>query len=166
VRIETSLGAVTVKLDAASAPVTVRNFLNYAIEGFYDGTIVHYVAPQELLVAGGYNSHRRPKPPGTAIRNEAHNGLKNVRGSIAMTRDPALIDSATSQFYINLTDAPQRDHHGDSADSYGYCVFGQVVEGLEIADRIAASPTTSLAGDLQQTPDPPIVITSIRVVPQ
>jgi cyclophilin family peptidyl-prolyl cis-trans isomerase len=82
-----------------------------------------------------------------------------------MTRDPALIDSATSQFFINLEDAPQRDHQGDTADQYGYCVFGQVTDGLEVADKISQSPTKTLAGDLQQTPDPPVVITSVRVVP-
>lgn len=165
VRIETNLGAITLKLDGVNAPGTVRNFLNYATEGFYDNTLVHYVAPGKMLVAGGYTADRQPKPARTSIRNEAHNGLKNVRGTIAMTRDPALIDSATSQFFINLADAPQRDHQGDTADQYGYCVFGQVTDGLDVADKIAQSPTTTLSGDLQQTPDPPVVITSVRVVP-
>ena len=96
-----------------------------------------------MIVAGGYTTDRRMKPARTSIRNEAHNGLKNARGTIAMTRDPAAIDSATSQFFINLADAPQRDHQGDSADKYGYCVFGQVTEGLDIADKISQSPTTS-----------------------
>lgn len=164
-RVETSLGTLTLQLDGASAPVTVGNFLNYASEGFYDDTIVHYVAPGKIFVAGGYTADRRPKPARTPIRNEAHNGLKNLRGTIAMTRDPALIDSATSQFFINLEDAPQRDHHGESADEYGYCVFGRVTEGLDVAEQIARAPTKDLGGDLQQTPDPPVVIKSIRVVP-
>lgn len=165
VRLETNLGAITLKLDRVNAPGTVSNFLNYATEGFYDNTIVHYVAPDKMIVAGGYSADRQPKPARTSIRNEAHNGLKNVRGTIAMTRDPAHIDSATSQFFINLEDAPQRDHQGDAADQYGYCVFGQVSDGLEIAEKISQSPTTNRPGDLQQTPDPPVVIKSIRVVP-
>jgi peptidyl-prolyl cis-trans isomerase B (cyclophilin B) len=98
------------------------------------------------------------------IRNEAHNGLKNSRGTIAMTRDPALIDSATSQFFINLADAPHRDHQGDTAEQYVYCVFGEVIEGLDIAERISKAPTTNLGGDLLQTPEPPIIISSVRIV--
>ena len=164
VRIETNLGTIGIRLDAVSAPGTVRNFLNYANSGFYDNTIVHYVDPGQLIVAGGYTTDRTPKPPRQSIRNEAHNGLKNVRGTVAMARDASLIDSATSQFFINLADAPQRDYQGDTADKYGYCVFGEVIEGLDIAQRISESPTTDLDGDLLQTPDPPVVVTSIRVV--
>lgn len=165
VRIETNLGTLTLELDGVNAPGTVQNFLNYATEGFYDNTLVHYVAPGKMIVAGGYSTDRQPKTARTSIRNEAHNGLKNVRGTIAMARDPTLIDSATSQFFINLEDAPHRDHQGDTADQYGYCVFGEVTDGLEIADKIAGSSSTNLAGDLQQTPDPSVIITSIRVVP-
>jgi cyclophilin family peptidyl-prolyl cis-trans isomerase len=164
VRIETTQGPITVRLDAVRAPGTVRNFLNYANEGFFDNTLVHYVDPGKMILAGGYTADRQPKTPRTSIRNEAHNGLKNVRGTIAMTRDPDLIDSATSQFFINLSDAPQRDHQGDTADAYGYCVFGEVIEGLDIAERISESATTNLGGDLLQTPQPPVVITSVRVV--
>jgi cyclophilin family peptidyl-prolyl cis-trans isomerase len=164
VRIETSQGAITVRLDAVRAPGTVRNFLNYANEGYYDNTLVHYVDPEKMILAGGYTADRQPKAPRTEIRNEAHNGLKNVRGTVAMTRDPAFIDSAGSQFFINLSDAPHRDHQGDTPDTYGYCVFGEVIEGLDVADRISRAPTTSLGGDLIQTPDPPVVISSVRVV--
>jgi peptidyl-prolyl cis-trans isomerase B (cyclophilin B) len=164
VRIETSQGAITVHLDAIRAPGTVRNFLNYANSRFYDNTIVHFVDPGKVIVAGGYSIERTPKPPRASIRNEAHNGLKNVRGTIAMARDAALIDSATSQFFINLADAPQRDYRGDTADQYGYCVFGEVTEGLDVAERISKSPTTDLSGDLVQTPDPPVIVTSIRVI--
>ncbi len=164
VRIETSVGGITIRLDAVHAPGTVRNFLNYTNSSFYDNTLVHYVDPGKMIVAGGYTADRAPKPPRPSIRNEAHNGLKNVRGTIAMARDQSLIDSATSQFFINLVDAPQRDHQGDTADQYGYCVFGEVIEGLDIAQRISQSPTTNLGGDLLQTPDPPVVVTSIRVI--
>jgi cyclophilin family peptidyl-prolyl cis-trans isomerase len=164
VRLETSQGAITVRLDAVQAPETVRNFLNYANEGFYDNTLVHYVDPGNMLVAGGYSADRQPKSARLPIRNEAHNGLKNLRGTIAMARVPAQIDSATTQFFVNLKDAPQRDHQGDSPEQYGYCVFGEVIEGLDVADRIAQSATTDLGGDLTQTPQPPILIQSVRIV--
>lgn len=163
-QIDTSLGPITVRLDGLRAPGTVRNFLNYVNEGFYDNTLVHYVDPGKMIVAGGYAADRTPKPAHTAIRNEAHNSLKNIRGTLAMARDAALIDSATSQFFINLTDAPQRDHTGDTAATYGYCVFGKVTEGLDIAERISKSPTANKGGDLAQSPDPPVVIKSIRVL--
>lgn len=164
VRVETTAGNITVRLDGVRAPGTVRNFLNLASDEFYNNTLFHFVDPGQMIVAGGYSADRQPKPTGAPIRNEAHNGLKNKRGTIAMTRDPARIDSATSQFFINLTDAPQRDHTGDSADQYGYCVFGEVTEGLEVADKISQSPTANQGGDLAQTPAPPIVIQSVRVV--
>lgn len=164
VRMETSAGPITVRLDGVHAPGTVRNFLNYANDKFYDNTLVHFVDAGKMILAGGYSVDQKPKPTGTPIRSEAHNGLKNVRGTIAMTRDPSLIDSANSQFFINLADAPQRDHTGDSADKYGYCVFGEVIEGLDTAEKISQSPTKDLGGDLAQTPDPPVVIKSVRVV--
>jgi cyclophilin family peptidyl-prolyl cis-trans isomerase len=164
VRIETSQGAIDIRLDAVRAPVTVRNFLNYAGEGFYDNTIVHYVDPGKMILAGGYSTDRQAKSPRLPIRNEAHNGLKNTRGTIAMTRDPGLIDSATCQFFINLADAPQRDHQGDAPDTYGYCVFGEVIEGLEVAEKISQASTSNLGGDLIQTPEPRVVIKSVRVI--
>jgi peptidyl-prolyl cis-trans isomerase A (cyclophilin A)/peptidyl-prolyl cis-trans isomerase B (cyclophilin B) len=164
VRIETSLGTITLQLDGIRAPGTVRNFLNYANEGFYDNTLVHYVDAGKMIVAGGYSDGGQPKSGHTPIRNEAHNGLKNARGTIAMTRDPAQIDSATSQFFINLADAPQRDHADDTPDQYGYCVFGEVKEGLDVAEKISRSPTADHGGDLAQTPDPPVVIKAVRVV--
>ena len=164
VQIETSAGSITVRLDGIRAPGTVRNFLNYANEGFYENTLVHYVDPGKMIVAGGYSADRKPKPARTPIRNEAHNGVKNVRGTIAMARDASQIDSATTQFFINLADAPQRDHTGDTPANYGYCVFGEVTEGLDVAEKISQSPTTDQGGDLAQTPDPPVVIKSIRVV--
>lgn len=164
VRIETSAGDITLELDGVRVPGTVRNFLNYANEGFYDNTIVHYIDPGKMIVAGGYADNGQPKPGRTPIRNEAHNSLKNTRGTIAMTRAPAQIDSATSQFFINLSDAPQRDHAGDTADQYGYCVFGQVTEGLDVADKISQSATADRSGDLTRTPEPAVIIKAVRVV--
>lgn len=164
VQIDTKQGSIAIRLNAVQSPGTVRNFLNYASEGFYDNTIVHFVEPGKMIMAGGYSADRQPKEPRASIRNEAHNGLKNLRGTIAMARDQSMIDGATSQFFINLADAPQRDHQGDTAAAYGYCVFGEVTEGLEVAERVSQSPTTNNGGDLVQTPDPPIVIKSVRVV--
>lgn len=164
VRIETTAGNISVRLDGVHAPGTVRNFLNLTSDKFYDNTLVHFVDPGQMIVAGGYGADRRPKPTGTPIRSEAHNGLKNTRGTIAMTRDPARIDSATSQFFINLADAPQRDHTGDTADQYGYCVFGEVTDGLDVAAKISQAPTANQGGDLAQTPEPPIVIKAVRAV--
>jgi cyclophilin family peptidyl-prolyl cis-trans isomerase len=162
--IDTSEGSIRVRLDAEQAPGTVRNFLNYANDGFYDNTLVHFVDAGKMIVAGGYSSDRTLKPARQTIRNEAHNGLKNVRSTIAMARDASRIDSASSQFFINLVDAPQRDYRGDSAADYGYCVFGEVTEGLDIAERISQAKTTDLGGDLVQLPEPTVVIKSIRVV--
>jgi peptidyl-prolyl cis-trans isomerase A (cyclophilin A) len=164
VRIETSLGGITIRLDRTKAPGTVYNFLSYANDKFYDNTLVHYVDPGKMIVAGGYGADRKPKPGLLAIRNEAHNGLKNVRGTIAMARDRDRIDSATSQFFFNLADAPTRDHQSDSPSEYGYCVFGEITDGLDVADKISQSPTADQGGDLAQTPDPPVVIKSVRVV--
>jgi cyclophilin family peptidyl-prolyl cis-trans isomerase len=164
VRIETSQGVMVVELDAVHAPGTVQNFLNYVTDGFYDGTLFHYVAANKMIVGGGYTGDYQLKPTRTPIRNEAHNGLKNLRGTLAMARDAKLMDSATTQFFINLADTPQLDHTGDSADTYGYCVFGKVTSGLDVADRISQSATKDLGGDLVQMPDPPVVIQSIRVV--
>src|SRR3954469_16120466 len=164
IQIDTSAGPITVRLDGIRAPGTVRNFLNYANDGFYENTLVHYVDPGKMVVAGGYSADHKPKAGRTPIRNEAHNGVKNVRGTIAMARDPSLIDSATTQFFINLADAPQRDHTGDTPANYGYCVFGAVTEGLDVAEKISQSPTTDQGGDLAQTPNPPVIVKSIRVV--
>lgn len=162
VQIETTAGPITIRLDAVRAPGTVSNFLNYVNDEFYDNTIIHFVDPGKLLVAGGYTIDHKPKSGHIPIRNEAHNGRKNLRGTVAMARDQSRIDSATTQFFINLADAPNRDHTGDTPATYGYCVFGEVIEGLDTADRISHSPTTDQGGDLVQTPSPPVVIKSIR----
>lgn len=168
VRIDTNLGSMTVRLDGEKAPVTVSNFLNYVNDGFYRDTIFHFVDPDKLIMAGGLTANYELKAAGSPIRNEAHNGLKNVRGTIAMARNPSLIDSANSQFFINLADAPIRDHTGaDSAETYGYCVFGQVTDGLDVAERISRLPTTDLSSrgaDLGQTPQAPVVITAVQIV--
>jgi cyclophilin family peptidyl-prolyl cis-trans isomerase len=165
VEIDTNLGPIRVELDATKAPGTVRNFLNYVGDRFYNGTLFHYVAPDKMIVGGGFTADGQTKPAGSPIRNEAHNGLKNARGTIAAARDAAAgIDNATSQFFINLVDSQTFDQRGDTADEYGYCVFGKVVDGLDVAESISHAPTRDGGGDMAQTPDPPVVIKSIRVV--
>jgi len=167
VRIETNLGTISVRLDAEKSPGTVRNFLNYVDEGYYKNTIIHFVDADKMIMGGGYSADHQLKTPHSEQRNEAHNGLKNLRGTIAMARNPALIDSANSQFFINLQDAPQRDHSGDTPDKYGYCVFGQVTEGLEVAEKISRTPTADMSSkseDLAATPKTPVVISSIQRV--
>lgn len=164
VQIETSVGTISLRLDGIHAPGTVRNFINFANEGFYDNTLIHYVDPGKMVIAGGYAADRKPKPAGMAIRNEADNSLKNTRGTIAMARDASRIDSASTQFFINLADAPKLDHTGDTPANYGYCVFGAVTDGLDVADKISKGPTANAGGDLTQTPDPAVVIKSMRVV--
>jgi peptidyl-prolyl cis-trans isomerase B (cyclophilin B) len=165
VKIETNLGAITIRLDAESVPLTVQNFLNYVNEGFYKNTIFHYVDADQMIMGGGYSIDHQLKPARSTIRNEAHKGPKNLRGTIAMARNPALLDSANSQFFINLQDAPQRDYTGDSPETYGYCVFGEVIEGLDVAERISRSSIvdkSNLASDLAQTPETPVIISTIQ----
>lgn len=138
--VATSQGQFTLQLDAEKAPITVANFLEYVDRGFYNGTIIHQVSAGYVVQGGGYTESLEEKPTGPAIRNEAHNGLSNRRGTIAMARAADLIDSSTSQFFVNLSDNPTLDHKNTEADGYGYCVFGEVVEGLETVDQIGKSP--------------------------
>jgi cyclophilin family peptidyl-prolyl cis-trans isomerase len=161
--LETTLGKVTLTLDAEKAPVTVKNFLSYVNSSFYDQTVVHQVIRDRGVVAGGYDANLAEKHAHMAIRNEAHNGLKNVRGNVAMARLPDVIDSATSQFFINLADNPSLDFRERTADSYGYCVFGKVSEGMDVVDKMGAVEVHN-ARDLEHTPAKPIIITSARQI--
>jgi len=136
VLIETSHGDITVRLDAESAPLTVENFLSYVKEGHYDRTIFHQIYKGQGIVGGGYTEDRKEKKTQGTVRNEADNGLKNNRGTIAMARQPDAIDSATSQFFFNLSDNPELDHKDRTLSGYGYCVFGRVVKGSSVIDKI------------------------------
>ncbi len=140
---ETSLGTIKVELDADKAPKTVANFLRYVDDGFYDGTIFHRVIPSFMIQGGGFTPDMKEKPTRDAIVNEADNGLKNLRGTIAMARlgvpNP---NTATSQFFINVQDNANLDHV--NADQYGYAVFGKVIEGMDVVDRIKNVGTTTL----------------------
>lgn len=163
VEIETSLGTIQVELDAEHSPGTVANFLNYVNEGFYRQTVFHYVEAGAMIAGGGFDADLQPKETTLPIRNEAHNGLKNTRGTLAMSRSLDSIDSATSQFFINLADNPNLDHRDATPEGYGYCVFGRVTSGMDVADRIGGVATHD-QGEFLNTPQEPVVIREIRQV--
>jgi len=141
--LETSQGRITLKLLPDEAPKTVANFLHYVRDGFYDGTIFHRVIHGFMIQGGGFTAKMQEKQTGAPIANEAGNGLKNLRGTVAMARTNA-VDSATSQFFINLVDNDFLDHHDDSARGFGYCVFAKVVDGMDVVDTIGGLPTTTV----------------------
>lgn len=159
----TSAGHFVVELYPQKAPATVDNFLRYVREGFYNGTIFHRVIPGFVIQGGGYTADFQEKPTHPPIKNEAGNGLHNARGTIAMarTRDP---DSAASQFFINLADNKALDRRSASAAGAGYAVFGQVVQGMNVVDDIAGSPTGSAGPFPQDVPQPAIVILNVQVL--
>ena len=158
VLLKTSLGDIRLRLNAEKAPLTVDNFLsNYVERGFYQGTVFHYVDQGFMVAAGGYTAELKPKEPRAYVRNEANNGLKNKRGAVAMARNPDHADSATSQFFINLVDNPSLDRSGDETATAGYCVFGEVVEGMDVVDRIAGVEVAD-RGPFPKTPVAPVVI--------
>ncbi len=156
VRLATSAGDIVLQLDAQKAPGTVANFLAYVRAGHYNGTVFHRVIDGFMIQGGGMDARLREKPTRAAIRLEAGNGLSNVRGAIAMART-ANPDSATAQFFINVVDNPKLDTHGG-----GYAVFGAVVEGMDVVDRIKAVPTQS-QGMHQNVPVTPVTITTATV---
>ena len=144
VRFTTNLGTFVVELEPAKAPKTVENFLRYVRDGFYDGTVFHRVVPGFVVQGGGFTADLVQKPTRAPIPNEAGNGLSNVRGTLAMARtsDP---DSATAQFYINLRDNTALDRRDGTPAGAGYCVFGRVVEGMDVVDAIGRVPTHTAA---------------------
>ena len=178
VLIATSLGDIRVRLNAKDAPDTVDNFLlDYVDREFYDQTIIHYVDSGFMMAAGGYDADFKEKASRTPIRHEGQGGVKNLRGTISMVRHAEYIHSATSQFFINLADNPSLDYQetADEADeteeteetrdpaSYGYCVFGEVIDGLDVVDKIGATAVTDKT-DFPRTPTTPVVIRTIRRV--
>ena len=138
--IKTNFGPIVVKLDAEKAPITVKTFLSYVKESFYDSTIFHRVIQNFMIQGGGFTVNFTQKPTKAAIKNEAANGLKNKRGTIAMARTN-VINSATCQFFINHKDNDFLDHKDNTTKGYGYAVFGEVIMGMEVVDKIAAVPT-------------------------
>jgi cyclophilin family peptidyl-prolyl cis-trans isomerase len=159
VKLETSLGDIVIELDGEKAPVTAANFLRYVEEGFYDGAIFHRVIPNFMIQAGGHTPDMARKPVHEPIINEAANGLKNDRGTIAMARtnDP---NSASSQFFINLKNNEPLNYSGPG--NPGYAVFGRVVEGMDVVDKIAAVKTMH-RGMHADVPVMPVVIKSARI---
>ena len=162
VEMRTSLGTMKVELYPDKAPKTAENFLQYAREGFYDGTVFHRVISGFMIQGGGFTPDMSEKETRAPIANEASNGLKNVRGSLAMARtgDP---HSASSQFFINTVDNPFLDFTAETVQGYGYAVFGQVVEGLETLDAIKKVSTGSRDG-YDDVPVDPVVIESVRIL--
>lgn len=153
VSITTSEGEIIVELDSARAPITVKNFLDYVKEGFYEGTIFHRVKKGLLIQGGGVTADMARKKAKAPIKNEADNRVSNRRGTIAMART-SNPNSATSQFYINIVSNPNFDFKNQSAMGWGYCVFGRVIKGMEVAESIARIPTGA-----QDVPTTPVVIT-------
>lgn len=161
--ISTTLGAITVELFKDKAPVSVENFLRYAKDGFYSGTIFHRVVPGYVIQGGGFTATMEEKPTRPPILNEATNGLSNTRGTLAMARTRAL-RSATSQFFINLADNRKLDHRSYSPDEFGYAVFGRVLSGIDVVDRIGSLPTESV-GAFDDVPAAPVVIQAVTIKP-
>ena len=159
IRFETSHGGFSVELFPKEAPVTVENFLAYVEEGFFDGTIFHRIVPGFVIQGGGLDKEFQNKETRAPIRNEAKNGLKNTRGTLSMART-SVVDSATSQFFVNLADNAFLDH---SARDFGYAVFGRVTEGLDVIDKIAGVATGRRKG-YQDAPMEDVVIVSARRV--
>jgi len=158
---DTNQGQITLELDDQRAPVSVANFLGYVDAGFYDGTIFHRVIDNFMIQGGGYDTELQKKATRPAIRNEADNGLRNERGTIAMARTQ-VIDSATSQFFINLKDNAFLDHRNKTRQGYGYTVFGKVVEGMDVVDRIGKLRTMKKSAMFADLPTENVVIKSIR----
>lgn len=158
VRIKTDKGDIVIELNPEKAPITVENFLEYVDAGFYDGTIFHRVISTFMVQGGGFTPDYQEKATGPPIRNEAANGLLNLRGTVAMARTSE-VDSATAQFFINVVDNDQLDHAGDDPPSFGYCVFGKVVEGMDVVDRIR-HVDTARRGTMRDVPREHVVIRS------
>ncbi len=161
VELQTTQGTIVLELDRQKAPKTVENFLRYVEEGHYDGTIFHRVIPNFMIQGGGMTADMKERRTHAPIPNEANNGLKNLRGTIAMARtsDP---HSATAQFFINLKDNGFLDHTAPTTQGWGYAVFGKVVEGMDVVDAIAKVPTGT-QGFHRDVPKEPIVIEAARV---
>ena len=161
VTLSTNMGDIRIELNADKAPISTKNFLDYVNEGYYDGLIFHRVIPGFMIQGGGFDSAMSQKKAKSPIKNEAGNGLKNVTGSIAMARTN-VVDSATAQFFINVKDNEFLNHKNTSPDGYGYAVFGQVIEGMDIVHSIEKVKTGN-RGMHQDVPAQEVVINSVKV---
>jgi cyclophilin family peptidyl-prolyl cis-trans isomerase len=159
---ETSHGRIVIKLDVEKAPITVKNFLQYVDDGYYNGTIFHRVIADFMIQGGGFEKGMKEKKTRAPIKNEAGNDLSNERGSIAAART-SVPDSATAQFYINTKDNPFLDRV-NSSDKVGYCVFGRVIEGMDVVDAIRRVPT-KMGGVHNDIPVEDVTILAVRRLP-
>ena len=159
--LQTNFGNIRIELDFDKAPNSARNFQDYVEQGFYDGTLFHRVIDNFMIQGGGFTSGLRGKRGGAPVRNEADNGLKNETGTLAMART-SNPHSATSQFFINVSDNGFLDHRDQTPDGWGYAVFGKVIEGMDVVNRIKGCTTTSMAGH-GDVPAEEVVIESARV---
>ena len=162
VKLHTTLGTITLELNADKAPVTVENFLAYVRSGFYSNTIFHRVIDGFMIQGGGFEPGMKQKPTRTPIKSEADNGLSNKAYTVAMARTPDP-HSASSQFFINVTNNDFLDFRAPTAREYGYCVFGQVVDGKEVVDQIKKIATTSRAGH-NDVPVEDVIVTKTEIV--
>lgn len=162
VRLITSHGEMVLSLNKEKAPLTVENFISYVRSGHYNGTIFHRVINDFMIQAGGMDADMNEKATNTSIKNEANNGLSNLQGTIAMARtsDP---HSASAQFFINTNDNASLDFSAETDDGWGYCVFGEVVDGIETVEKIEETSTTSRGGH-QDVPAEAIVITLAEII--
>lgn len=161
VTMTTSHGIIVLELDENKAPVTVENFLRYVDAGFYDGTVFHRVIPKFMAQGGGFDTELKKKPGNAPIRNEAGNGLKNLRGTIAMART-SVVDSATSEFFINVVDNGFLDHKDETPRGFGYAVFGRVIKGMEVVDSIVNTRTERRNMVFADLPVEMVIINSVR----
>lgn len=161
VKLSTNFGDITLELNADKAPITVANFLSYVEKGFYEGLVFHRVINGFMIQGGGLDADMKQKPTDATIKNEADNGLANDMYTIAMART-SVPDSASSQFFINVGNNDFLNHTAPTSSGWGYCVFGKVVEGMDVVDKIKAVKTTSKAGH-QDVPVEPVVINKATV---
>lgn len=162
VKLTTNFGDITLELDAEKAPITVANFLQYVKKGFYDGVIFHRVIGGFMIQGGGFDTNMKQKKTDAEIKNEADNGLGNDKYTIAMART-SIPDSASSQFFINAGDNDFLNHTAPTSSGWGYCVFGKVIEGMDVVDKIAGVATGSKAG-YRDVPDEPVIIKKASLI--
>ncbi len=160
--LDTSQGKITLELLRQDAPLSVANFIDYAKSGFYNGTVFHRVIPNFMIQGGGFTADLAQKDTHGTLKNEANNGLRNLRGTVAMARR-AEPDSATAQFFINLTENNFLDHQSETNAGWGYAVFARVTEGMAVVDKIAATATT-VVGTMSDVPTQAIVIMSVQLL--
>lgn len=162
VKLSTNFGDITIELDAEKAPITVANFLQYVENGFYENVVFHRVINGFMIQGGGFDTNMKQKPTQAPIKNEANNGLSNDKYTIAMART-SVPDSASSQFFINVSDNDFLNHTEPTQGGWGYCVFGKVVEGMDVVDAIKEVPTKDLSAYEKDIPVEPVVILKATV---